>query len=441
MHDVNKDGVINTSQGDFVRMYIGMRAGGKNIYAFDISTPSTPKLMWVINGGVAPFAGLAQTWSSPKPTNVTWGGAVKTVLMFGGGYPGDSETLAAVNSGNSIFMVDATTGSLLWSAGSSGSSATLRLTGMDYPIPSDLTLVDRSGDGTTDRVYVGDLGGQVWRIDLDAGTPGTGVGGRLAALANSSDPTATRQFFYPPEVVNVNDSIYSSTQNYDLVTIVSGKRTNPLNTTIHDQFYVLRDRAITGLQDSGNGNAKLDDPTKSPVTNFYTLGLSDLYNATSNVIQQGSGTTQVQAVQDLKNKQGLYIDLMETSGAFIGEKGLASPVIIAGKVFFTTYTPPVDVGNVSGCTVSGDGVSKLYALDMLTGGAAYNYSKSGSPNYTQADRSKLLRQGVTSDLVPMFLQGDGTSTGRIGLLSNSLDTLKDDLGVNLRLTPVFWLQD
>ncbi|MDD2814941.1 MAG: PilC/PilY family type IV pilus protein [Thiotrichaceae bacterium] len=441
MHDVNKDGVINTSQGDFVRMYIGMRAGGKNIYAFDISSPTTPKLMWVINGGVTPFTGLAQTWSSPKPTNVTWGGALKTVLMFGGGFPGEDETLGTAVSGNSIFMVDATTGSLLWSAGSSGSSATLRLTGMDYPIPSDLTLIDRSGDGTTDRVYVGDLGGQVWRIDLDAGTPGTGVGGRLAALADSTVPESARQFFYPPEVVNVKDSLYSSVDNYDLVTIVSGKRTNPLNTTIHDQFYVLRDRAITGLQDGGSGNAKLDDPAKSPATNFYTLGLSDLYNATSNVIQQGSGTAQVQAMQELKDKKGLYIDLVETTGAFVGEKGLASPVIIDGKVFFTTFAPPQDVGNVSGCTVSGDGTSKLYALDMLTGGAAYNYSKSGNPDYTQADRSKLLRQGVSSDLVPMFLQGDGSSTGRIGLLSNSLDTLQDDLGVNLRLTPVFWLQD
>jgi len=441
MHDVNKDGVINTAQGDFVRMYIGMRAGGKNIYAFDISSPTTPKLMWVINGGIAPFTGLAQTWSSPKPTNVTWGGALKTVLMFGGGFPGEDETLGTSVSGNSIFMVDATTGSLLWSAGSASATATLRLTGMDYPIPSDLTLVDRSGDGTTDRIYVGDLGGQVWRIDLDAGTAGVGVGGRLAALADSTIPESARQFFYPPEVVNVKDSLYSSVENYDLVTIVSGKRTNPLNTTIHDQFYVLRDRAITGLQDSGNGNAKLDDPAKSPVTNFYTLKLSDLYNATSNVIQQGSDTAKVQAMQELKDKKGLYIDLMETSGTFVGEKGLASPVIIGGKVFFTTFTPPQDVGNVSGCTVSGDGTSKLYALDMLTGGAAYNYSKSGSPNYTQADRSKQLRQGVSSDLVPMFLQGDGSSGGRIGLLSNSLDTLRDDLGVNLRLTPVFWLQD
>ena len=441
MHDINKDGVINTAQGDFVRMYIGMRAGGKNIYAFDISSPTTPKLMWVVNGGIAPFAGLAQTWSSPKPTNVTWGGALKTVLIFGGGFPGEDETLGTVVSGNAIFMVDAITGSLLWSAGPASSTANLKLTGMDYPIPSDLTFVDRSGDGTTDRIYVGDLGGQVWRIDLDAGTPGTGVGGRLAALANSSDPTATHQFFYPPEVVNVKDSLYSSVENYDLVAIVSGKRTNPLNTTIHDQFYVLRDRAITGLQDGGGGNAKLDDPTKAPVTNFYTLGLSDLYNATSNVIQQGSSTAQIQAMQELKDKKGLYIDLMETNGTFVGEKGLASPVIIGGKVFFTTYTPPQDVGNVSGCTVSGDGTSKLYALDMLTGGAGYNYSKSGSPNYTQADRSKLLRQGVSSDLVPMFLQGNGTSGGRIGLLSNSLDTLQDDLGINLRLTPVFWLQD
>lgn len=440
MHDVNSDGVINVAQGDFVRMYIGMRSGGKNIYAFDVSTPSTPKLMWVINGGVTPYNALAQTWSSPKPTNVLRGGKVKTVLLFGGGYPGDSETTAASTSGNAIFMADAQTGTLLWSAGSASSNANVRLNKMDYSIPSDLTLVDRSGDGTTDRIYVGDLGGQVWRIDLDVGN---GVGGRLAALADSTIPASARQFFYPPEVVNVKDTLYSNVSNYDLVAIVSGKRSNPLNTTINDQFYLLHDRAITGLVDDGTGNAKLDSPTGTPSTNFYTLGLSDLYNADADLIQQGTSSQVQTETATLQTKKGLYLDLMESNGSFIGEKGLASPVIIGGKVFFTTFTPPQDVGNVTGCSVVGDGTSKLYALNMLTGGAAYNYSKSGSPNYSTLDRSKTLRQGISSDLVPMFLQGNasGTNQGRIGLLSNSLDTLQDDLGINLQLTPAFWLQD
>ncbi len=42
VNDVNNDGVIDPAAGDRVYMYIGMRRGGRNIYAFDVS-PTSPK--------------------------------------------------------------------------------------------------------------------------------------------------------------------------------------------------------------------------------------------------------------------------------------------------------------------------------------------------------------------------------------------------------------
>jgi Tfp pilus tip-associated adhesin PilY1 len=37
---------------------------------------------------------------------------------------------------------------------------------MTYSIPSDITRIDASDDGRIDRLYVGDMGGRMWRFDI-----------------------------------------------------------------------------------------------------------------------------------------------------------------------------------------------------------------------------------------------------------------------------------
>src|SRR3989304_1727066 len=76
--DNDKNGIIEPANGDKVTLFIGMRRGGQDIYAFDVtptsplSDPSatvgiTPKFLWRIKGGAGgDFAGLGQTWSYPR---------------------------------------------------------------------------------------------------------------------------------------------------------------------------------------------------------------------------------------------------------------------------------------------------------------------------------------------------------------------------------------
>ena len=37
---------------------------------------------------------------------------------------------------------------------------------MKYSIPSDVAALDRDRDGYVDRIYVGDTGGNIWRVDV-----------------------------------------------------------------------------------------------------------------------------------------------------------------------------------------------------------------------------------------------------------------------------------
>jgi len=38
---------------------------------------------------------------------------------------------------------------------------------MKYAIPSDLAVIDSNGDGLADRIYVGDLDSQIFRISFN----------------------------------------------------------------------------------------------------------------------------------------------------------------------------------------------------------------------------------------------------------------------------------
>ena len=92
---------------------------------------------------------------------------------MGGGYEADQDSanLTTDTIGNSIYIVDSETGALLWHGGRPGRDETFAVAGraMDYSIPARIRVVDIDGDGLADRMYAGDMGGQVWRFDIHNG--------------------------------------------------------------------------------------------------------------------------------------------------------------------------------------------------------------------------------------------------------------------------------
>ena len=172
MLDVNQDGSIVGSDGDKVYLYVGMRRGGKAYYAFDITNPESPRLMWTIEKGGS-FSELGYTFSNPRVGLVNTPSGPTPAIMFAGGYDMNKDSRGAVGTddseGNAIYVVNAETGDLIWKAirGSGGSGSTVfehpRLTDS---IPSTLSVGDTDGDGFTDRIVVGDTGGNVWRADI-----------------------------------------------------------------------------------------------------------------------------------------------------------------------------------------------------------------------------------------------------------------------------------
>jgi type IV pilus assembly protein PilY1 len=366
-----------------------------------------PTLSWVLDGGAGSFPRLGETWSQPKLARIetgttTAGQAVsKTVLIFGGGYDATQDAgFGTGGLGNAIYIVDPSDASrVFWISGTDHvASDGVTVPGMDYPIPSDVALMDSDGDGFTDRLYVGDVGGNVWRVDLRPNeTTTAGIKATVGKLATVSDATNTldqRKFFYKPDVVQAYETGFSNVGRYDLVTINSGNRAHPLDLSVQNRFYAFRDYHVATLVD-GLPNDPSDDD-----------GLADGYTTIQGKTQALTGTLfDVTNVNDPQSAD--LTDLQAADGYFLdfegsGEKGLASPVVLGGTAFFTSYLPE---GVVSATTCSlAEGSGLLYAINVLNGAAVYpNWDDVGDDsNLTKADRTYTLGGGIPSSAVPIF---------------------------------------
>jgi type IV pilus assembly protein PilY1 len=382
--DKNQDGSINSSDGDRVFLYVGMRRGGKNYYGLDVTNPERPSLVWTIGKG-GDFAELGLTFSTPRVGLVRTAAGPRPAVMFAGGYDVNKDERGEVGTndseGNAIYVVDAVTGELIWKARGpyGGSSSTVfEHPGMVDSIPSTLTAGDTDGDGMTDRIVVGDTGGNIWRADLAGNDTSDWKVTRLASVGRHSVESPSiandRRFFHRPDLVPSRDD-YGL---FDGVVLGSGNRANPLDFggSTDNYMYMVKDRSVA----PGTGVDR--------TTTHYDLG-----DVTTNCLQTEGG-----CLVNLSNGWRL---LMEDAG----EKILATPLTVTGKTFFTSYLPKADTG-ASACSPS-EGAGRLYAVSFQDATAVVNYDTSDDDPTapegqasTKADRSVELKSlGIPAEVV------------------------------------------
>jgi hypothetical protein len=170
---------------------------GASCTAGAVSNRQFPTIMWEFtdsgqacsdgcNTPSAPATG--ETWSRPvvgrikvyDPSSTTadaGGFDDRYVAIFGGGEdpsfsPGD-RVLQKLPKGRALYMVDVETGAILFKAASgvaadgSGGFITVPFA----PMPSSPAVADYNDDGYLDVVYIGDVNGRMWRMDLTPSIP------------------------------------------------------------------------------------------------------------------------------------------------------------------------------------------------------------------------------------------------------------------------------
>ena len=321
-------------------MYGGQRRGGRNYYALDVSSRTNPKMLWSINGGGGDFAELGQTWSQPTLARMKIGDTAVPVLVFGGGYDVDSNdgpqpASAGDTLGNAIYIVNANNGALIWKA--TGST----VNEMKWSIPAAVSVVDLNFDGFIDHLYAVDMGGQLFRVDIDPENTGVNslvsdvhVVAQLGRGENNSSLAANSRRFYDAPVVALG-------KHNDVpvlqVVLGSGYRSHPLSESTQERFYMVIDDDALHVNDAGF------DPS-DPVTH------ADLLDVTTNTSPSTSS---------LASKKGWYISLEHN-----GEKVSGDPAIFQGRVFFTTYLPSSTRSN--DC-VPVQGTGRLYTVKLEDG--------------------------------------------------------------------------
>ena len=255
----NNDGQPGISDQDQAILVFGMGRGGDAVFAVDVHRPDAPRLLWQIDSSTDsltgrspdPFLSLGQVWAAPVVTRIKVGDTEHLAVVLSGGYD-DTQDNRAVHGdtvGNAIFLVDLESGELLWSAGAAGHGHDLALSEMQNSIPAAPRVLDLSGDGLADRLYVGDMGGRLWRFDLvnGNGRADFGEGGVLASLG-AADPAATvptdvRRFYSSPDVVLTD----CAGATFLAVNLGSGYRGHPLDTDVADAFFSVRDTNVFGV--------------------------------------------------------------------------------------------------------------------------------------------------------------------------------------------------
>lgn len=418
--DKNKDGKIRKADGDFVYLFFGMRRGGRNVYALDVTEIDQPKLLWKITGGSGSFAGLGQTWSTPALAKLhspvpADNGKLIDVLVFGAGYDPaldeeDVSVRVADSMGKGVYIVNAKTGAPIWSW--TGTATTP----IANSVPSEIRILDLDKNGSIDRLYFGDTGGNLWRVDLDIDirdgfsdlpTPSLydiskAKVRKLAELGGAG--IDSRKFFNEPDVSLVK-------QNGKLVILISigsGYRSRPLNTNIQDRFYTI-----------------LDDYVKTIPASPFTIIDGTLIDVSS---LSGKSIVTKKAEEKARGHtvNGWFYNLPNT-----GEKVLAASRTFLGKVLFTTFSS--DGASTDPC-VTPPSSGRVYVLNVLTGDAVLDLNRDGSFTQTDADKSIVAGTNEILGTPQLVFHQPKASNGRSCTEDDCHQYV--DIRVGKKLTPV-----
>lgn len=370
----------------------GMREGGEHYLALDVTNPaagSYPAYMWEfpLEGDVAWRSVIGETWSKPVITRVRLenanGDAEETwVAIVGFGYDATSDPNntalydVTATKGRGVMMIDIESGRPV--AVRRFGVGTGEISDMYYAIPSSPGVLDYDQDGFADLIYIGDLGGNVWKWVVR----GRGIANPTAAQLYQpnwsfrkffdDDPTRVaaahaRSLYFAPSATLGNGILH--------IGFGTGERSD-LNCTsvegcnLKNAFFVLKDRDIW---DSG-APATIDGRVAP------TGDLTDV--------------TPYEDTCPATQPDGFFFSVAD------GEKFVTNSEVFDGFFFISTFKP--DLSN--SCEPSG--LSTLYGFLAKCGQGFFGPQSVASP-IAGSDRSMDLGKGMPTDTRLSIAPGEG----------------------------------
>ncbi len=134
--------------------------GGLNYYfALDVTNPDEPLPLWEFTTNT-----MGETWSKPAVGKINKEGQDTWVAFMGSGYDNDPNNVV----GNWFYVLDMEEGRSFFSFMAPEIDTSGVFPNIPNAIPGSPSTIDINSDGFTDRVYVGDLEGRMWRLDTSS---------------------------------------------------------------------------------------------------------------------------------------------------------------------------------------------------------------------------------------------------------------------------------
>ena len=165
----------------------GLGGGGKGFYALDVTDPANPKALWEFSSSDDDDMGYS--YGNPILTKRNSDG--KWVVLVTSGYNntgGDSK--------GRLYVLDAFTGAQLSEIITDNSVTDPDVSGIGKV---NNFVINTLVDNTTQYVYGGDLGGSLWRFDIDDETS--------QRLGKTSATTGNQPITVRPELARVRDLV------------------------------------------------------------------------------------------------------------------------------------------------------------------------------------------------------------------------------------------
>lgn len=381
--------VYDSETGQWRTILIGtLKAGGKSIFALDVTTPGSEKLLWQFDENSVTAADrvkMGYSFSEPTIARLHTG---KWAVVFGNGYEAANNT----NGKAALFILDAMRGTVVSSLEVQGTDGLAN--GLSTP-----RLADINGDGVADYAYAGDLQGNLWRFDLlrSAGSRDetapfrvtnnvaasefrVGYGGRPLFTATASDSTPANQrqaITSPPSLLRHPTGtghlvVFGTGRFYD-----TGDKEG--DKSMAQTVYGIWDKQTTA--ETGT-NATVTRGTLEQQT--LTTGLTGTDGTTTRaarVISNNRVRWQAGTNANEPARNGWYLNLVRSEGEMVVERMLQ----LGNTLFFQSLVP-----NSDPC---GDGASNwTYAINPFTGGkTAHNAFDYVTPN--NGDASAISQPG------------------------------------------------
>ncbi len=398
-----------------VKAYGGLRMGGKGIYGLDLTTAKTPKFLFSKNASDTGFDRLGRVWSEPTVAKIRVKKGLKyeskEVVIVAGGYDmcyenpnfklksvGDDTSCETKKQaeGNAIYILDADDGSIVSSiSGSNTGTNHTKVDSMKHSVVAGVTALDRDDDGNVDHLYYADLGGSVYRVDLNAGATNANVVKRVVRVLDASSGQILPYRFYERPIVSFYTSPYQ--EIFASVTVASGDRSTPLSmlrgTENPNYLFNLFDYDIAQSRIFSYTNTELitEDKTVADLVSLPFKQNSTLSNLTNRrdvleAIAKGEyDDTQKRYIYD--NAGWRYpLTYFDGYSGVEGVKSVGEPLVYGNRLYTTAFSPEMVYDQADNCSARVVGGSERQFYCMPYGVCEDTDSFDGTAGYTRAGK-------------------------------------------------------